>query len=81
MDTRVIESAPGTRRWWILSAVSAAQLLVVLDGTIVNIALPSAQQALGMSDGSRLGILLAAACVAGPLIATRAAREKRQSTR
>ncbi|MFJ8716738.1 hypothetical protein ACWKT3_35770 [Streptomyces violaceus] len=56
MDTRVIESAPGTRRRWTLTAVSAAQLLVVLDGTIVNIALPSAQSALGMSDGSRLGV-------------------------
>lgn len=45
--------APTGRRWWTLLAVSAAQLLVVLDGTIVNIALPSAQSALGMSDASR----------------------------
>ncbi|WP_420803614.1 hypothetical protein [Saccharothrix deserti] len=41
------------RRWWTLAVVSAAQLLVVLDGTIANIALPSAQDALGMSDASR----------------------------
>lgn len=42
--------APARPRWWTLLAVSAAQLLVVLDGTIVNIALPSAQSALDMSD-------------------------------
>ena len=40
-------------RKWTLPVVAAAQLLVVLDGTIVNIALPSAQDELGMSDASR----------------------------
>ncbi|MFC9680541.1 MFS transporter [Streptomyces sp. NPDC056948] len=68
MDTRVIESAPGTRRWCTLSAVSAAQLLVVLDGTIVNIALPSAQRALGMSDGSRQLVITAYALAFGGLL-------------
>lgn len=42
-----------TARTWTLPVVAAAQLLVVLDGTIVNIALPSAQGDLGMSDSSR----------------------------
>jgi EmrB/QacA subfamily drug resistance transporter len=68
MDTRVIASAPGTRRRWTLSAVSAAQLLVVLDGTIVNIALPSAQSALGMSDGSRQWVITAYALAFGGLL-------------
>lgn len=68
MDTRVIEAAPRTRRWWTLSAVSAAQLLVVLDGTIVNIALPSAQSALGMSDGSRQWVVTAYALAFGGLL-------------
>ncbi|MGI5427208.1 MFS transporter [Streptomyces sp. CA-179760] len=68
MDTRVIESAPGTRRRWTLAAVSAAQLLVVLDGTIVNIALPSAQSALGMSDGSRQWVITAYALAFGGLL-------------
>lgn len=40
-------------RVWTLPVVAAAQLMVVLDGTIVNIALPSAQGELGMSDASR----------------------------
>jgi hypothetical protein len=40
-------------RWWILSVVGLAQLTVVVDATIVNIVLPSAQQAtLGFSDAS-----------------------------
>ncbi|WP_241990685.1 hypothetical protein [Cryobacterium gelidum] len=30
------------RRWWLLAIVALAQLTVVLDGTIVNIALPQA---------------------------------------
>jgi len=28
------------RRWWILAVIGIAQLMVILDGTIVNIALP-----------------------------------------
>jgi uncharacterized protein (DUF1778 family) len=35
-------AALSDRRWVILSVVAAARLLVVLDATIVNIALPSA---------------------------------------
>jgi EmrB/QacA subfamily drug resistance transporter len=38
------------RRWLALAVIAAAQLLVVLDASVVNIALPSAQAALGMSD-------------------------------
>lgn len=37
------------RRWLILAVVAIAQLMVVLDVTIVNIALPSAQKALGFA--------------------------------
>jgi hypothetical protein len=40
---------PDPRRWLILGTVGLAQLMVVLDATIVNIALPSAQRALGFS--------------------------------
>ncbi|MFI0350690.1 MFS transporter [Actinomadura sp. 9N407] len=48
--------------------MSAAQLLVVLDGTIVNIALPSAQDALGMSDASRHWVITAYAVAFGGLL-------------
>ena len=44
------EDAHHSRRWVILGVIAIAQLLVVLDATIVNIALPSAQQELGFSD-------------------------------
>jgi EmrB/QacA subfamily drug resistance transporter len=55
-------------RWWTLLAVSAAQLLVVLDGTIVNIALPSAQAALGMTDADRQWAITAYALAFGGLL-------------
>ncbi|EPH40177.1 MFS transporter [Streptomyces aurantiacus] len=57
-----------TGRRWTLLAVSAAQLLVVLDGTIVNIALPSAQHALGMSDAARQWAITAYALAFGGLL-------------
>jgi hypothetical protein len=37
---------PGDRRWAILALLGVAQLMVILDSTIVNIALPSAQKSL-----------------------------------
>jgi hypothetical protein len=36
--------------------IGLAQLMVVLDATIVNIALPSAQQDLGFDNNGRLGV-------------------------
>jgi hypothetical protein len=38
-------TAPADQRWPVLVVVAVAQLMVVLDATIVNIALPSAQGA------------------------------------
>ncbi len=46
-------AAPADRRWLILVVVAIAQLMVVLDSTVVNIALPSAQRALGFPDNDR----------------------------
>ena len=48
-----------SRRWLILAVLGLAQLMVVLDATIVNIALPSAQAALGFSDDARQWIITA----------------------
>ncbi|TDW24609.1 MFS transporter [Kribbella kalugense] len=45
------------RRWWALGAVATAQLMVGIDLTIVNIALPSMQQALGLSDPARQWVI------------------------
>ncbi|WP_246258160.1 MFS transporter [Amycolatopsis anabasis] len=46
-------AAPDRRRWWVLAIVGLAQLLVILDTTVVNIALPAAQRDLGLSDVGR----------------------------
>jgi hypothetical protein len=40
-------------RWTVLALLGVAQLMVVLDATIVNIALPSAQKALHFSTDNR----------------------------
>jgi EmrB/QacA subfamily drug resistance transporter len=55
-------------RWLILALIGVAQLMVVLDATIVNIALPSAQADLGFSDGSRQWIITAYALSFGSLL-------------
>jgi EmrB/QacA subfamily drug resistance transporter len=56
------------RRWAILVLLGTAQLMVVLDATIVNIALPSAQTALHFSDGSRQWVITAYALAFGSLL-------------
>jgi EmrB/QacA subfamily drug resistance transporter len=55
-------------KWWILGIVGVAQLMVVLDGTIVNIALPSAQADLGFSDASRQWVVTGYALAFGSLL-------------
>ena len=61
-------AAPGDRRWLILVVVAVAQLMVVLDATIVNIALPSAQRALGFPNGDRQWVVTAYALAFGSLL-------------
>ena len=56
------------RRWLILALIGTAQLMVVLDVTIVNIALPSAQRELGFSNDSRQWIITAYALAFGSLL-------------
>ncbi|ONM46720.1 MFS transporter [Nocardia donostiensis] len=48
-----------TAGWGTLAVVGLVQLMVVLDATIVNIALPSAQADLGLSDGDRHWVITA----------------------
>jgi EmrB/QacA subfamily drug resistance transporter len=56
------------RRWLILAVIGIAQLLVVLDVTIVNIALPSAQKDLHFSDDDRQWVITAYALSFGGLL-------------
>src|SRR6516165_9981205 len=47
------------RRWWILAVLAISQLMIVVDASIVNIALPSAQQALHISTADRQWVITA----------------------
>ena len=67
-DTQDHPLAPADRRWLILVVVAFAQLMVVLDATIVNIALPSAQQALGFANSDRQWVVTAYALAFGSLL-------------
>ncbi|WUB46118.1 MFS transporter [Streptomyces griseorubiginosus] len=64
----VTRTGEDPRRWWGLVVIALAQLMVVLDATIVNIALPSAQQDLGMSDGNRQWVITAYTLAFGGLL-------------
>jgi EmrB/QacA subfamily drug resistance transporter len=57
-----------SRRWWILAVLGIAQLMVILDGTIVNIALPTAQNALHFSNADRQWIVTAYSLAFGSLL-------------
>ncbi|WUH92564.1 MFS transporter [Streptomyces sp. NBC_00433] len=59
---------PDPRRWKALVFISLAQLMVVLDATIVNIALPSAQHDLGISDANKQWVITAYALAFGGLL-------------
>ena len=61
-------TAPADRRWLVLVIVAIAQLMVVLDSTIVNIALPSAQHALGFANSDRQWVVTAYALSFGSLL-------------
>ncbi|MFD8012323.1 MFS transporter [Streptomyces sp. NPDC058955] len=65
-STAAVQPDPG--RWKALVFIALAQLMVVLDATIVNIALPSAQQDLGISDGNRQWVITAYALAFGGLL-------------
>lgn len=61
-------STPDPRRWKALSFIALAQLMVVLDTTVVNIAMPAAQSGLGMPDRDRQWIIAAYTLAFGGLL-------------
>ncbi|WP_143264116.1 MFS transporter, partial [Amycolatopsis kentuckyensis] len=67
-DTRAAENPHHARRWLILVMIGIAQLMVVLDATVVNIALPSAQLDLGFSNDARQWVVTAYALAFGSLL-------------
>ncbi|MFE7060006.1 MFS transporter [Streptomyces californicus] len=67
--SRIADTAlPDPSRWKALAFIALAQLMVVLDATIVNIALPSAQTDLGISDGNKQWVITAYALAFGGLL-------------
>ena len=67
-ERKAAEARAGSHRWLVLVVVSIAQLMVVLDATVVNIALPSAQSDLGFGDSQRQWIVTAYALAFGSLL-------------
>jgi len=74
MTTMITRKPASTRRavlspkWTILAIVSTAQLMIVLDASVVNIALPHAQHALHFGDSSRQWVLTAYTLTFGGLL-------------
>jgi EmrB/QacA subfamily drug resistance transporter len=66
-DVNAVSSAPD-RRWLILGVIGLAQLMVVLDATIMNIALPSAQRALNFGTADRQWVVTAYTLAFGSLL-------------
>ena len=63
-----VDVANYDRRWWILAVLGIAQLMVILDSTIVNIALPTAQHDLHFSNADRQWIVTAYSLAFGSLL-------------
>ncbi|MGW2348421.1 DHA2 family efflux MFS transporter permease subunit [Actinacidiphila glaucinigra] len=59
---------PDPRRWLALLFIAVAQLMVFLDGAIMNIALPSAQHDLHFTDGGRQWVITAYGLAFGGLL-------------
>jgi EmrB/QacA subfamily drug resistance transporter len=54
---RAMTSAPASRRWWALVVLCLGVLMIVLDTTIVNVALPSIRTDLGFSETSLVWVV------------------------
>jgi MFS family permease len=59
---------PDSRRWLILAVIALAQLMIVLDATVMNIALPTAQRDLHFSVVDRQWVVTAYALAFGSLL-------------
>ena len=58
----------GPRRWLILATICSAALMIVLDVTVMNLALPSAQRALGFTNADRQWVVTAYSLSFGSLL-------------
>jgi EmrB/QacA subfamily drug resistance transporter len=63
-----MDAQPDPRRWWALAVIGVGQLMIVLDATIVNVALPSMQADLGFSEAGRQWVVTAYTLMFGGLL-------------
>ena len=70
MDAVVSNSKVYRLRWWTLIVIAVSVLIVVLDSTIVNIALPTLQRELGTTMTQLQWIINAYIMVFGALMLT-----------
>jgi hypothetical protein len=68
METSDVLNTPDPRRWWALALLCGAFFMVVLDATIVLVALPSIQADLGFSEQGLQWVLSAYALSYGGLL-------------
>ncbi len=59
---------PDPRRYWALAVIAIAQLMIVLDASVVIVALPSAQRALHISVADRQWVMSAYTLAFGSLL-------------
>ena len=76
-----LDVADYRRRWWILAMLGVAQLMVILDTTIVNIALPTAQHELRFSDADRQWVVTGYSLAFGSLAAPRRPHRRHHRTK
>jgi len=67
-DVNAINGGEVRQRWLILGVIGIAQLMVVLDATVMNIALPSAQHALHFTTADRQWVVTAYTLAFGSLL-------------
>jgi EmrB/QacA subfamily drug resistance transporter len=68
MTASAPSASPVVRRWWILVTIALAQLMIALDTTVMNIALPSVQADLHYADADREWIITAYSLAFGSLL-------------
>lgn len=61
-------ASPDSRRWWALVVIALSQLMIVLDASVVVVALPSAQHALHITAANRQWVLTAYTLAFGSLL-------------
>ena len=67
-DPTLASFEPDPRRWWSLAVIAVAQLMIVLDASVVVVALPSAQRTLHISTADRQWVLSAYTLAFGSLL-------------